>query len=272
VHSDARSLAALGLARDPIAHPLTYPGRLPPESGLLDGDRFLALRPGAADGRPLIGGEPLDDVLRRRGSPGLADRHPMLAVGSNGSPAQVRRKLVTGGADALVPMTYVTARGLVSGVSAHVSRPGYVPAAPVLAPGTTGRFVVLWLDEEQLAVVDATEPNYRRIPLPPEVTLDGPRPDVYAGRHGCLTDRHGTPFPLMAQDQLITALFADLPELARVTGADGPEEFAAKVSGDVALRERVRSLWRREKRVLDQAVFGPEELDPLAEHAGERTA
>lgn len=196
----------------------------------------------------------------------------MLAVGSNGSPAQVRRKLVTGGADVLVPMTYATARGLVSGVSAHVSRPGYVPAAPVLAPGATGRFVVLWLEEDQLAVVDATEPNYRRVPLPPEVTIDGPRADVYAGRHGCLTDRRGTPFTLTAQAELISALLADLPGLARLTGAGGPEEFAAKVSGDVALRERVRSLWRREGRVLDQAALGPEGADPVAEQAGERIA
>lgn len=199
----------------------------------------------------------------------------MLAVGSNGSPAQVRRKLLGRGADVLVPMTYATARGLVSGVSAHVSRPGYVPAAPVLAPGATGRFVVLWLDEEQLAVVDATEPNYRRVPLPPAVTLDGPRADVYAGRHGCLTDRHGTPFTLTGQAELITALLADLPELAGLaglTGVDGPEAFAARTSGDTALRERVRSLWRREGRVLDQAALGPKIVDSMAERPSKRTA
>jgi hypothetical protein len=202
----------------------------------------------------------------------------VLAVGSNGSPAQVRRKLLTRGADVLVPMTYATAHGLVPGVSAHVSRPGYVPAAPVLASGATGRFVVLWLDEQQLAVVDATEPNYRRLPLPPEVTLDGPRADVYAGRHGCLTDRHGTPFTSTGQAELITVLLADLPELAELTGvaglagADRPEEFAARTSGDTALRERVRSLWRREGRVLDQAALGPNTVDSTAERPGKRIA
>jgi hypothetical protein len=263
VDGDPRSLAALGLTRDPIAHPLAYPGRLPPESGLLDGDRFLAFSS--------EGGSP-EELLRRRGLHGLADRRPVLAVGSNGSPAQVRRKLVTAGAGVVVPMTYVTARGIVSGVSAHVSLYGYVPAAPVLAPGTEGRFVVLWLDPEQLTVVDATEPNYHRVPLPPEVGLDGPRADVYAGRHGCLIDRHGTPYRLTGQIELIAALLADLPGLARLTGADGPAEFAARVGGDLALRDRVRALWRREGRVLDQAGLGPRSVPPEAEPPGEKTA
>jgi hypothetical protein len=271
VYDDARSLAALGLARDPIAHPLAYPGRLPPEPGLLDGDRFLAVRPDVADRPRLAGGETLDDALRRRGRPALADRRPVLAVGSNGSPAQVRRKLLGGRAGVLVPMTYATTRGLVAGVSAHVSRPGYIPAAPVLAPGTTGRFVVLWLDEEQLAVVDATEPNYRRVPLPPEVSLDGTRADVYAGRHGCLADRRGTPFRLTGQPELITALLADLPGLAGITGADGPEDFAARVRDDAALRERVKELWRREGRVVEQP-WPREENDEDGDAAAEKTA
>jgi hypothetical protein len=260
VNDDAWSLAALGLVHDPIGHPLTYPGRLPTGSGLLDGDRFLPLRPDEGDGAPgrwrLADGETLDDALRRRGRPLVADRHPVLAVGSNGSPAQMRRKLA-GRTGVLVPMTYVTARGLVSGVSAHVSRPGYVPAAPVLAPGATRRFVVLWLDEEQLPVVDATEPNYRRIPLPPGVSLDDGTPaDLYAGRHGCLADRHGRPFTLTGQAELIAALLADLPELGRLTGAAGAEEFVARVREDQALRDGVRLLWRRQGRALEQDGLG----------------
>jgi hypothetical protein len=243
---------ALDLARDPIGSPLAYPGRLPATSGLLDGSRFLPLRerPGMPYGRwSLPGGAALDDVLGDR------VRHPVLAVGSNGSPAQVRRKL-HGRASVLVPMIYVTATGLVSGVSAHVSRPGYVPAAPVLVPGVSGRFVVLWLDADQLAVVDATEPNYRRLPLPAAVSLDadgaGTGCEVYAGRHGCLADRTGRAFRLSGQAELISALLADLPELARLTGASGPEDFAARLGGDESLREQVRILWRREGRVLDQ--------------------
>lgn len=257
----ARSLAALGLTRDPIGHPLAYPGRLTGESGLLDGDHFLALRRETAGDRwRLPGGETLDDALRGRHRPVLADRRPILAVGSNGSPAQLHRKLA-GRAGVLVPMTYVTVGGLVSGLSAHVSRPGYVPAAPVLAPGATGRFVVLWLDEEQLPVVDATEPNYHRIPLPRAVSLDDGTADgcdVYAGRHGCVVDGRGRPFHLGGQADVIADLLADLPALGRLTGAGGPEEFVARVRHDPSLREAVRALWRREGRVLEQADLGPD--------------
>jgi hypothetical protein len=266
VAPDPRSLAALGLTRDPIAHPLTYPGRLPAESGLLDGDRFLALR--ERTGTPgrwrLDGTTTLDDLLLGRRAPALTDRHPILAVGSNGSPAQLRRKLA-GLADILIPMTYATVRGLVPGVSAHVSRPGYVPAAPVRVPGETGHLVVLWPDDAQLSVIDATEPNYHRLPLPGTVTvsLDGAAPlagcRLYAGRHGCLVDRRGRPFRLAGQAELLASLLADLPELGRLTGARGPEEFAAMVRRDPELRERVRVLWRREGRVLEQPELGRKE-------------
>ena len=264
---DPRSLTALGLAQDPIAYPLTYPGRLPAESGLLDGDRFLALRErtGTSPGDwTLDTATTLDDVLRSRGASVIADRHPVLAVGSNGSPAQLRRKLA-GRASVLLPLTYATVRGLVSGVSAHVSRPGYVPAAPVRVAGVTGRLVVLWPDDAQLSVIDATEPNYHRLPLPGTVTvsLDGGVPlagcRLYAGRHGCLVDRHGRPFRLTGQAELVTGLLADLPELGRLTGARDPGEFAARLRRDAELRERVRVLWRHESRVLEQPELGRNE-------------
>ncbi|GLY76439.1 hypothetical protein [Actinoallomurus iriomotensis] len=260
----AGSLGALGLARDPIGDPLVYPGRPPAESGLLAGDRFLALReePGAPPGsRRLPGGETLDDALRDAGGSRFADRHPVLAVGSNGSPAQVHRKLA-GRAPILVPMTYAEVTGLVPGVSAHVSRPGYVPAAPVLVPGATARLIVLWLDDDQLAVVDATEPNYHRLRTPAavRVSLDGVPVGcgLYAGRHGCLTDREGRPFRLTSQAALLTVLLADLPGLGRLAGTRDSAEFAARVRSDPALREEIRLLWRRENRVLRQSELTPD--------------
>jgi hypothetical protein len=265
-HDPAWRLDALGLTHDPLGHPLEYPGRPPAESGLLTGDHFVPLQeehgvpPGSRRlGAP--GGEPLDDALRRMRRPVVAERHPVLAVGSNGSPAQLHRKLA-GRTGVLVPMTYVAVGGLVPGVSAHVSRPGYVPAAPVLLRGATGRLVLLWLDDAQLAVVDATEPNYHRIALPAEVTvsLDGAGPltgcRVYAGRHGCLTDRSGRPFRLTGQAALLSGLLADLPELGRLIGARGPEEFVETLRGDEGLREQVRALWRREGRVAEQRGLG----------------
>jgi hypothetical protein len=244
------SLAAQGLTQDPIGHPLTYPGRLPESSGLLDGDRFRRLSEQGGEWR-LDDATTLDDALKNAARPALAERHPVVAVGSNGSPAQLHRKF-TGRADLLVPMTYMTVHGLTPGVSAHVSRPGYVPAAPVLAPGVSVRLPVLWLDDAQLSVLDATEPNYRRLPVPDTVTVDGLRPEMYAGRHGCLADRRGEPFTLTGQVELLARLLADLPELGLLTGATDPEEFVARVRNDPDLRERVRLLWRREGRVARQ--------------------
>ena len=253
-------LDALGLTRDPLGHPLAYPGRPPEHSGLLAGDHFIPIHEEHGHRRlGAPGGEPLDDALRRMRRPVIAERHPVLAVGSNGSPAQLRRKLA-GRAGVLVPMTYVEVGGLVPGVSAHVSRPGYVPAAPLLLPGATGDLLLLWLDDAQLAVVDETEPNYRRVPLPAEVTvsMDGTGPltgcRVYAGRHGCLTDHGGRPFRLTGQAALLSGLLADLPELGRLTGAAGPEAFVATLTRDQGLRERVRELWRREGRVAEQRL------------------
>ncbi|MDN3355312.1 hypothetical protein [Actinomadura sp. DC4] len=251
-----------GLGRDPIGHPLTYPGALPEGSGLLDGDRFRPLIAPPGDETPpgewrLDGATTLDGALRTAARPALADRHPVVAVGSNGSPAQLHRKFA-GRADLRVPLIHATVRGLLPGVSAHVSRPGYVPAAPVLAPGAVARLPVVWLDETQLSVLDATEPNYRRLPVPDAVAVagDGRRPELYAGRHGCLVDRRGEPFALTAQADLLGALLADLPELGRLTGATGPGDFVARVRRDPELRERVRLLWRREGRAVRQPELG----------------
>jgi hypothetical protein len=290
VSAPGRELRVLGYADDPITRPLTYPGRRPPGSGLLIDGCFLDLRPAgsphptrtrswrptadahrAASAPPghwildasrvpshLFGGPmiPLDAALSACGRPVLADRRPVLAVGSNASPAQITRKLA-GRVRAVVPMTYARVAGLTAGASAHVSRPGYVPAVPVPVPGAVGELVVLWLDDEQLAAVDRTEPNYHRVPPPASVTVSLPglgpvRCEMYAGRHGCLLDPDGAPLRLAGQPALLAGLLATSPGLARLTGARTPEEFVARTSSDPRLRDEVRLLWRGEGRVLDQ--------------------
>ncbi len=254
----SRSLAALGLARDPDGDPLTYPGRPPGESGLLDGEYFLGLVEDATapPGRwNIAGDESLDGALSRRRRPAMEHRRPMLAVGSNASPGRLHWKL-SGRADTTVPMTWATVGGLVAGVSAHVSRSGSVPAAPVLADGATSRLMVLWLDDEQAAVVDATEPNYDRsaVPAPATVSVTGAGRlddcEVYVGRHGYLGDARGVPYTLTDQGELITALFADLPELARTAGTRSPREFVTRAAREPELRDRIRELWRREERAI----------------------
>ncbi|MGW1287289.1 hypothetical protein ACWD4N_27220, partial [Streptomyces sp. NPDC002586] len=76
-----RTLAELGLADAPREHPLTYPGAWPAESGLLHGDRMLPLKRLVYD-----------------------DRVPVLAVGSNACPGQLRYKMEQFGIDSPLPM------------------------------------------------------------------------------------------------------------------------------------------------------------------------
>jgi len=293
VTAPGRELHTLGYGDDPIARPLAYPGRRPPGSGLLLDGCFLDVhavptspvarpcapavdavpRPATPPGHWILdtsavpphvfgGAElPLDEALRACGSPVMADRRPVLAVGSNASPAQIVRKLA-GQVRAVVPLTYTRVSGLVAGASAHVSRPGYVPAVPVLAPGASTELVVLWLDDEQLAAVDRTEPNYHRARLPASVTVSLPglgplRCHLYAGRHGCLLDASGVPIRLAGQPELLAGLLAASPALTRLTGARTPEEFVARTRSDPGVRDEVRRLWRHEGRVLDQPELTP---------------
>ena len=102
----------------------------------------------------------------------------VLAVGSNASPAVLARKLDELLADE-VAIHPVRVSGMTIGHSAHVSTPGYIPAAPAARPGSWTEAVLTWLTPAQLARVDATEPNYRRRPLPAHVrvTTTGPASD-----------------------------------------------------------------------------------------------
>jgi hypothetical protein len=142
----------------------------------------------------------------------------------------------------VIPLTLANVHGIVPGVSAHVSIYGYLPAAPVSAPGEASRLFVLWLTGEQLKILDSTEPNYHRRRLPehrfpvdlaPGVPLPGC--EVYVGRHGCLAESSSLPMRLEAQPRMIGRLLARSPELRRLCG-DSPEEFVERVR-DRAVRE-----------------------------------
>ncbi|MDI5962700.1 hypothetical protein [Streptantibioticus silvisoli] len=238
-------LAALGLDGVPLLDPLSYPGRPVPWPALLRGDQLLALRP--PDGGPAaVGrwtaadGTALDALLAGDGRPGTGERVPVLAVGSNASPGQTRHKLLSAGVAVVVPMVPATVEGLGVGVSAHVSASGYVGAAPYAGPGTA-RVVVTWLDAEQLAVVDATEPNYRRVRLPaadfPVTLPDGTVPpwcDLYVNRHGVLAP-DGVPLPATGQRDLLRDLLARSARLRDLLGPD-PRAWVTRAAADPAVR------------------------------------
>ncbi|MCH0562388.1 MULTISPECIES: hypothetical protein [unclassified Streptomyces] len=250
MNAQDRTLAALGLAGVPRDDPLSYPGVWPRESGLLTGDRLLPLEGAVHDGRV-----------------------PVLAVGSNACPGQLRHKMAARGISSPVPMVRSRVHGLDVGVSAHVSRMGYVPASPVCAPAAVRSLFVIWLDADQLAVVDASEGaplphgNYRRAWLPaPDVRVepeDGAAlPGVYAyvNRHGVLHDGSGAPRSHPGQRELITDLLLNSARLRELFGVT-PEEFCARARADAALCARGTRLLAEEKRVtasgLERYVGGP---------------
>jgi hypothetical protein len=236
---DDRTLRALGLACVPREEPLLYPGAWPRESGLLDGDRLL----------------PLDRVT-------FEDRVPVLAIGSNGSPGQLRHKMTEFGIDSPLPMVRARVTGLDIGVSAHVSRMGYVSASPVGAPDVVRELFVLWLDAEQLAVIDASEGvpmasgNFDRAWLPaPDVRVEPADGTVlrgvyaYVNRHGVLGDGDGAPRRHPGDQRvLITELLQGSARLRELFGTT-PEEFCARARADRGLCERGTRLFAGEGRV-----------------------
>ena len=249
---------------DPLHAPLTYPGLPPqPPAVLVTGTGVLAVRPlrTAALGqwpvrltgqsRPVKHtgtGPPLDRVLREEAAAPVGQRTPVLSVGSNASPAQLRRKLASAGLRTLVPMTAVRAHGLAVGVSAHVSRPGYVPATPIADPAAVSGMWVLWLDADAVIALDATEPNYQRMSVPacyPIRLTSGaavPGCSVYVSRHGYLISSGGEPRPLTDQATLISGLLAEMPALTALAGAT-PGEWIRRTR-DERVRDAIRGLFR----------------------------
>jgi hypothetical protein len=144
-----RSLEALGLSGDPTAAPLSYPGALPGEDGVLVDGCYLPLRHAPArrvsnwlveiDGTPIE----LDLLLEKQGRPITCDRFPVVFVGSNAAPAQLHCKFMRKGVRPLVPLVNAKVFGMAAGVSAHVSRAAYIPGTGVLLSG--GVAPLLWL-------------------------------------------------------------------------------------------------------------------------------
>ncbi|MFC5675309.1 hypothetical protein [Streptomyces incanus] len=202
---------------------MRYPGAWPRESGLLDGDRLL----------PLDQLLPLDRLVRE-------DRVPVLTVGSNASPGQLRYKMDEFGISSPIPMVRARVTGVDVGVSAHVSRMGYVSASPVDAPGTVRELFVIWLDAEQLAVIDSSEGvplpngNYDRVWLPsPDVRVelpDGtalPGTHAYVNRHGVLHDGTRAPRGHPGQRPLLTELLLRSRTLRELFGVSA-DQFSAR--------------------------------------------
>jgi hypothetical protein len=239
-----RTLEELGLADAPRDHPLTYPGAWPADSGLLHGDRML----------------PLERLV-------YDDRVPVLAVGSNACPGQLRHKMAEFGISSPLPMVRARVRGVDVGVSAHVSRMGYVSASPVKSPGVLRELFVIWPDPRQLEVIDASEGvplpdgNFRRAWLPaPDVRIELPDGSALAGayayvnRHGVLHNGSLAPRPHPGdQRTLITELLVGSAPLRALFGVT-PEEFCARARRDTGLCARGTRLFAEQKWVTESGL------------------
>jgi hypothetical protein len=232
---------------DLAACPWAYPGTAATCSGLLEGGRFTP--------------RPACDLLA-----GAASRTLVVAVGSNASPAVMHRKLARHGVSGPVPLVAAKLTGCAVGHSAHVSVPGFVPAAPYLRADACTPVYATLLDRPQLRCVDASEPSYvRRRVARGRCVLEldgGTRPAsfaLYDGRWGVLAPPDQAPVPFGSQQALHALLrlhwplYEELLDRGRDdgtahagTGGDADDDLAAAqrvigaLAADEALRTRVR--------------------------------
>ncbi|QKW09208.1 hypothetical protein HUT18_25350 [Streptomyces sp. NA04227] len=261
------SLAALGLDTVPALEPLSYPGRPAPGPALLAGEELfgLGVRAGRL-GQWTVDGftGTLDEVLREFGQAPTEERFPVIAVGSNASPAQLAYKFGRFAVPALVPMVPVRVRGVAVGCSAHIGRIGYVASAPYLDPAVTGTLWASWLEPRQLDVVDGTEfPNYLRALLPGgvfEMVLpSGERlagAQMYAGARGVLADpRTGLPRQGGGdQAELLAELLAGSARLRTLFGP-GPADWVARAGRDPHARAEGTRVFAEEGWAVPQPTL-----------------
>lgn len=204
--------------------PLLYPWDPPEASGVVDGVGFLPLdlAAGLAVG--------LDQALAEADAAPLGSRSMVVSVGSNSSADVMRRKFANchRPVSTVLPLVRGQLHNIAVGHSAHVSRAGYVAAAPYPLMGECTPVWVSWLDERQLMALDETEPNYRRIQLdgaacPLEVDHGEPAEDfsLFTSRWGVLSDGDGRKLPFLDQP----ALFGLLAGIAADSANEGNSVF-----------------------------------------------
>jgi hypothetical protein len=185
--------------------PLLYPWDPPRVSGVMDGDEFLPLELAAG----------LDRALVEADAAPLESRSMVVSIGSNSSADVMRRKFANyhQPVSSVLPLVRGQLHNIAVGHSAHVSRGGYIAAAPYPRMGECTTVWVSWLDERQLMALEETEPNYRRIQLDGEACPlevgHGDHPEdfsLFTSRWGVLTDGDGEKLPFLDQPALFGLL------------------------------------------------------------------
>ena len=156
------------------------------------------------------------------------ERVPLLAYGSNAAPRALARKLALSHDPILV--VPATLHGFDVVYSAHISPYGAIPATLQRSPGTAVEVHVIYMTEDQIELITATEPNYEPMALADvECKLEGGETyaelTAYVSRHGCLL-LDGAEVALAA----VPATARTLPELSepevleRVRAQTAPDE------------------------------------------------
>ncbi|HLT67434.1 MAG TPA: hypothetical protein VKZ73_06140 [Microbacterium sp.] len=160
----------------PRVNPLSYPGAWPASSVVITHDALRAV-------------DSLEDV-------DLTARAPVLAIGSNAAPSQLRHKFATVRQPFEIVSMAARVSGYVTGYCAFVAPYGYVPATIVASPGAWGPMALQFLTDVELAEIDATEaPWYKRVWIEAEIRLDTGEllagAYAYVARGGYLADAAG---------------------------------------------------------------------------------
>jgi hypothetical protein len=153
----------------PADDPLAYPGRTPDGSFVYADGEVWALEDGE-------GAAAADRFLRRRGAADSPHRYPVLCLGSNACPPQVRRKLAGLAGDRSVLFLRSRVRGVQPVYAGHVARYGAVPASGD-GGGEEDLFVALYTAAQLAATYASEHGNYDLCHLPSvRAELPGGRP------------------------------------------------------------------------------------------------
>ncbi len=266
-----------GVDHAPRVRGLTYPGRWPDESALITSDDMWFVRD--RFGHPLAATDgdsaphrlqacrvdmPVPDRERLGLYAGIdptlsvaldaldvtpMDRRvPVISVGSNAAPSQLRHKYGHTSASDVVPSMRATVPGLAVVYAAMLAPYGAVPMTAVEQDGAAAELFIQFLDDAQLRRMDATEGGYRRLWWGHRLTLA--TGEILAGAYlyvaeaghlaqGAEPLRATLPFDtppwpttaFRAQRDVITFLLATVPALASGLG-ERPEAWARTLSAD----------------------------------------
>lgn len=115
----------------------------------------------------------LMNVLEESEVVGVDARIPVLAIGSNGAPSQLRHKFEALSVQLLVPSVRARLAGAQVGFGAFIAPGGYVPATIFPDADQECELTIQWLDAGQLREIDATESaRYRRVWLDESVGVN----------------------------------------------------------------------------------------------------